>query len=107
MNWTVDDQPTIDCTAEEGDGEGGSGGGVDGVEDVTWDSTNEQLKVSYTDPTKNDSYIDIPIKFNGTDSSSGSNKEWTFYSESDSNVTVKITGGYPTGLRIYLGVYYK
>lgn len=110
VDWTTPDHPIINVDIPESDsggGGGGSGGGVDGVEDVTWDSTNEQLKVSYTDPTKNDSYIDIPIKFNGTDSSSGSNKEWTFSSESDSNVTVKIAGGYPTGLRIYLGVYYK
>lgn len=64
MNWTVDDQPTIDFTGEEGDGEsgGGSGGGGGNVEDVSSETYNngESLKIEYADGSADKH---IPLSF--------------------------------------------
>ena len=73
MNWTVDDQPTIDFTGEEGDGEGGgSGGEVSAVYDVVSSTSGSQsgIEIQYVD-ARPESFIpfggDGQVSFIGTD----------------------------------------
>jgi hypothetical protein len=51
VNWTVDDQPTIDCTAEEGDGGSGGTPDVSAVYDVVAATSGSQsgINVEYVD----------------------------------------------------------
>ena len=73
MNWTVDDQPTIDCTAEEGDGESGGGSpDVSAVYDVVQSTSGSQsgIEVQYVD-ARTETFIPFPsggaVTFYGTD----------------------------------------
>ena len=61
VNWTVDDQPTIDCTAEEGDGESGGGGDVSAVYDVTESTSGSSsgITIEYVD-ARADKFIAFP-----------------------------------------------
>ena len=73
MNWTVDDQPTIDFTGEEGDGEGGSGADISAVYDVVPSTSGSQsgIGIQYVD-ARTDTFIPFTggsgeVSFIGTD----------------------------------------
>ena len=100
VTWPVDDKPTIDVTAEEGDGSGGGGGAtVSAVYDVTeyWSGSDNGLKVEYLDG-RSDTYIQFPnpstgVQFTGTDGTVTSEAQaFQFNSASNSNVVVTMSG---------------
>ena len=108
MNWTVDDQPTIDFTGEEGDGEsgGGSGADVSAVYDVVPSTSGSQsgIEIQYLD-ARTESFIPFTgagVSFIGTDNTVTSTaNQFRISPASNSNVVVTANG---TILNI--GVYY-
>lgn len=106
MNWTVDDQPTIDCTAEEGDGE--SGGGtpdVSAVYDVVASTSGSQsgIEVQYVDArTKTFIPLGGAVTFYGTDNTSTSAAS-TFRLSKANNSNIVITA---SGNTLTIGAYY-
>lgn len=104
VSWPADDTPVISADGEDG-GDGGDTSAVNAVEDVAEEPITEgkRLTVTYTDERAAKG-IDIPYKpeFTGTDQSQTSrDTDFSFSSESDSNVEVKCVGNVIT-----LGVYY-
>ena len=110
VTWPVDDKPTIDVTAEEGDGSGGGGGAtVSAVYDVTeyWSGSDNGLKVEYLDG-RSDTYIQFPnpsggaVTFWGTDLTvTSAATVFNVRASSNSNVVVTMSGNTLT-----FGVYY-
>lgn len=74
VNWTVDDQPTIDFTGGEGGG-GGGGGSGNGVYDVFASTSNgvDGIGVDYIDsrPESFISFTGAGVSFTGTDGTVG------------------------------------
>lgn len=112
VKWPSSDTPEISVDESafgDNGGSGGGGGTVNAVKDVVngTDAYNKKqvLTISYTDG-RADKKIEIgggggSINLNGTDATSSSGNEFTFASESDSNVTVNCNNGVIT-----IGVYY-
>ena len=106
VNWTVDDQPTIDCTANGGDGSGGGSGGG-GVYDV-FPSTSDGVDgigVDYI-RAKPDSFIPFPsmagVSFIGTDNTVTSTAtQFRISPATNSNVVVSASG-----TTLIIGCYY-
>lgn len=105
----MDDQPTIDCTAEEGDGE--SGGGtpdVSAVYDVVASTSGSQsgINVEYVD-ARATTFIPFTggsgsVTFYGTDNTfTSAANTFRFYKASNSNIVITANG---TGITI--GAYY-
>lgn len=106
MNWTVDDQPTIDCTAEEGDGESGGGSpDVSAVFDVVPSTSGSQsgIEVQYVD-ARAETFIPIggSVTFYGTDNTHTSASTWFRLSKANnSNIVITASGNTLT-----IGAYY-
>lgn len=106
VNWTVDDQPTIDFTGEEGGGSGGGSGGG-GVYDV-FPSTSDGVDgigVDYI-RAKPDSFIPFPsmagVSFIGTDDTVTSTAtQFRLEAASNSNIVISANGNTLT-----IGCYY-
>lgn len=107
MNWTVDDQPTIDFTGEEGDGEGGgSGGEVSAVYDVVPSTSGSQsgIEIQYVD-SRTETFIpftDAGVSFIGTDNTVTSTaSQFRLSKASNSNIVITANGNTLT-----IGAYY-
>lgn len=107
VNWTVDDQPTIDCTAEEGDGESGGTPDVSAVYDVVASTSGSQsgINVEYVD-ARATTFIPFPsggaVTFYGTDNTYTSASTWFRLSKaSNSNIVITANGNTLT-----IGAYY-
>lgn len=108
LSWPSDDTPEISLDGGS-DGDGGvDSGTTNAVYDVqdNYDSSTgmQSLTISYTDD-REEKTIDLAggdVKFNGTDATYTSGKEFTFASEENSNVTVNCSGG-----TLKIGVYYS
>ena len=107
MNWTVDDQPTIDFTGEEGDGESGGGSpDVSAVFDVVPSTSGSQsgIEVQYVD-ARTETFIPFTggaVTFYGTDNTSTSASTWFRLSKaSNSNIVITANGNTLT-----IGAYY-
>lgn len=103
----MDDQPTIDCTAEEGDGE--SGGGtpdVSAVYDVVASTSGSQsgINVEYVD-ARATTFIPFTggaVTFYGTDNTYTSASTWFRLSKANnSNIVITANGNTLT-----IGAYY-
>lgn len=107
MNWTVDDQPTIDFTGEEGNGEGGeSGGEVSAVYDVVSSTSGSQsgIEIQYVD-ARPESFIPFgggEVSFIGTDNTvTSASSQFRFSKAANSNIVVSASG-----TTLTIGVYY-
>ena len=99
VSWPADDTPVVSADGEDGrgGGDGGAPGTVNAVADVAEEPITEgkRLTVTYTDERAAKA-IDVPYKpeFTGTNSSTtGRAVDFSFASDSYSNVEVKCVGG--------------
>ena len=108
VNWTVDDQPTIDFTGEEGDGEGGGGSpDISAVYDVVPSTSGSQsgIGIQYVD-ARTDTFIPFTggsgVSFIGTDNTVTSTAtQFRISPATNSNVVVSASG-----TTLIIGCYY-
>ena len=107
VNWTVDDQPTIDCNVEEGEGSDGGSPDISAVLDVVSSTSGSQsgIEIQYVD-ARPVSFIPFggggEVSFIGTDNTvTSAASQFTFSKAANSNVVVTASG-----TTLTIGVYY-
>lgn len=107
VNWTVDDQPTIDCNVEEGEGSGGGSPDISAVLDVVSSTSGSQsgIEIQYVD-ARPVSFIPFggggEVSFIGTDNTvTSASSQFRLSKAANSNVVVTASG-----TTLTIGVYY-